>query len=304
MLNEQNTEITEEAEVTEAAEETAAADAAEATAEAVKAKKEKRRRKKKIKKILLSIELVLLAAVFVYAIILLRSMTSVDARFLRDMSRGLTASWMLESGELELQNRDAPHSTEFVGTEYKFVSKYRKSSFEDNKLGELAKAYINALKQCKSVAESNDPDKDFDGFWKEFSQPYGERLTAVYKIYNGEYGLVLDEETAGEEKDNLLAQGWILSKVGDIEFTRHQNENGVIVYNAELKNDSGFDLEFLDLEVELYDKDGNLIETASAYEENINNNAPVKLAFYQTSEEDVTQYRIKSEICRVKSAAN
>ncbi len=270
----------------------------ENSAEKDKKKGKKKRKKGMILKILLALMCVALVClgVFVYRL------TTADARFLRDMNRGLTASWTLENGEIELQNRDDVHSTEFIGLEYDAVSKYRDSKFRNKDLQALAVEYIDSLEQCKSVAESKDPDKDFDGFWREFSQPYGARLTAVYEIYKGGYGLLPENEGGIKEKENLLAQGWILSKAGEIVFERQENQEGIITYTAEIQNDSGFDLEFLDFEVELYNGKGKLIETASAYAENIGKGEPVSLVFYQTSADTVTQYRIISEICRVKSA--
>lgn len=267
--------------------------------EIIKAKKRKRRRRRKK---ILKVAVVLMGAAAVYLSFYAYRLVTADARFLRDMSRGLSESWMLESGETELRNRDGEHNTEFVEIEYAAVSKYRNSRFKNNELQALAAQYIDSLEQCRSVAEEKDPDKDFDGFWKEFSQPYGERLTSVYQIYKGDYGLILDDENTSKEKGDLLAQGWILSKVGDIEFKRSENEDGVITYTAELKNDSGFDLEFLDLEVELYNGKGKLVESASAYAENIGKGDSVELVFYQSSDKKVTQYRIVSEICKVKSA--
>ena len=256
----------------------------------------KGKRKKKILKIALAVMGIAAIGLGYYAY----TLTTVDQRFIRDMDRGLTASWALKNNEVQLQTLSEKNDTSFIETEYAAVEKYSNAKFHSKKLGKLAAEYIGALEQCRGVAESSDPNKDFNAFWKDFSEPYGQRLMAVYKIYKGDYGLLLNSEGSSAERDNLLAQGWLLNKAGEIEF-KLVEKDGTTAYVAEIKNDSGFDLEFLDLEVALYDKKGKAIETVSAYAEDIQKGKTFELTFYQTGDKKIAQYMIVSEICKVKS---
>ena len=254
------------------------------------------------KKKVLRYLIVIMSAFLLCLLIQLYFLTLSDARFIRDMTRGLSKSWSLENGEIELQKRDAVHSVEFVGIEYDAVAKYRDKTFRDEDLKTMALEYIDALEKCRTVAETNDPNKDFNGFWEEFSKPYGERLAAIYRLYKNGYKLRMVGSETGEDKDNLLAQGWIINKAEDIEFTTQKSEDGVVSFTGVIKNDSGYALDFLNLEIALYDKEGELIETAEAYATDIKKGGSVKLVFYQSAETEATQFRIVSESCRVRSA--
>lgn len=290
-INEQNNEITEAQETAEEISEEIAEETAEEKAPKLKINKTK----------VLKMSLGILIAVLLGLIVQLYFLMTPDARFLRDMTRGLNKSWALENGEIELQKRDAAHSVEFVGIEYDAVARYRDKTFRDGDLKKMALEYIDALENCKSVSATLDPNKDYDAFWKEFSKPYGERLTAIYKLYKNGYDFDPAGKEPSEEKDHLLAQGWILNKVEDIEFTKQQNEDGEAYFAGVIENDSGFDLVFLNLEIALYDKEGKLIETAEAYAEDIKKGDSVELVFYQSTETEATQFRIVSEICKVRS---
>ena len=230
------------------------------------------------------------------------NITGVDARFIRDMGRGLDASLALENGEGELQDLSKKNSTEFIDIEYEAVSKYRKAAFRKKKLGELAVQYLDALEECREVASNYDPEENYGLFWNAFSQTYGKRLTAIYMINSGDYGLDLEYSDHRDKAADLLAQGWILSKVGDIEFTRSVKKDGTVVFTDKLVNDSGLDIGYIDLEVELYNSEGVVVETASAYAEGIKNGDEFTLEFFRVGNSDAEQFRIVSAICRAKTA--
>ena len=220
------------------------------------------------KKKVLRYLIVIMSAFLLCLLIQLYFLTLSDARFIRDMTRGLSKSWSLENGEIELQKRDAVHSVEFVGIEYDAVAKYRDKTFRDED-------HLNWIKN---------PNKDFNWFWEEFSKPYGERLAAIYRLYKNGYKLRMVGSETGEDKDNLLAQGWIINKAEDIEFTTQKSEDGVVSFTGVIKNDSGYALDF------------------EAYATDIKKGGSVKLVFYQSAETEATQFRIVSESCRVRSA--
>ena len=70
-------------------------------------------------------------------------------------------------------------------------------------------------------------------------------------------------------------------------------------YDAELKNESGLGIEYLDLEVELLDASGKVKETSSVYITDADIDENMHLRFIGTSDK-VTEYRIVSETCKFK----
>lgn len=276
-------------------------------------KKPSKKRKPASKKLLLLI--VVLEIALLAALVETLNITSIDNRFIRAMDHGVVAGWQLENGEQELKDSAKTNDTSFIDCEYEAVKAFKGRAFRDEKLGALAADYIKALDGCREAAEKYDPDRNYDKFWGKFSQYYGRRIDAIYKIYRGDFGLRLEGEGIKDRKNDLMVSAWALEKSGTIEFSRKieekKPENGegdeqtdaeetdVVCYTATVNNDSGFDLEYINIEVELYDEDNNLIETTTAYADNIKKGKEFKLKCSQTTDTKVASYRVSSIICSI-----
>ena len=241
-------------------------------------------------------------------LIIVMTLVDVDSRFLRAFDSGIKESWALDNNEIQLKDSEGANDTSFIDAEYDAVKAFRYSTFKDETLGELAAKYISALEGCRSAIEENDPDKDYDTFWSSFSQSYGQRLEAIYDLYTGDYGLEFEDPEYKEELDEMMLSAWSLKKTADIRFTRvraDESEEGAeesrTVLGATVSNDSGFDLEYINIEVELYDEKGELIETATAYANNIKKGADFDLKCYQTEDAKADSYKITSVSCRRKA---
>lgn len=257
-----------------------------------------KKKKKSKKNIILLIFIVIMLGLLAWAVVVLSGTADVDSRFVRDLDRAMTASWAQKNDEFALQSKKGT-SVDFIELEYSTVSGYKDEKFKNKKLGKLAKTYISSLEACREAAASADPDKDFGKFWEAFSEPYGTRIKSLYDIYKGKYGFSLDDPGYAKKKDKFLAHGWLLKKVDSIEFSRTSNEDGTKALKAKVKNDSGFDLKHVNLEVELYDKRGNMRESVTVFAENIKRGEEFELLGYQMSGSKITGYRIVSETCEI-----
>ena len=325
-------EVPETADVPEAvegADDQAAPEAAEATDspedqkesdEQKSPKKKKRRSKRKLKQFIF---VGMLAIAALLCLLIAFRLLDVDSRFVRAVNAGLSESWALENNEIQLKENKAPYDTSFVDIEYDKVKEFKDKKFRDESLGKLAGEYIAALEGCRTAIKENDPGKDYDKFWGAFSQSYGQRVEAIYDLYSGDYGIEIEDPEAKEEIDELKLSAWSLKKTADIKFTRVKGEENKTenegegeteteteagsgldtALQATVTNDSGFDLEYINIEVELYDEKGELIETATAYAENIKNKAKFDLSIYQTTETQADAYKITSVLCHRKEDA-
>jgi len=283
-------------------------------------KKKKRLSKRKLKQFIF---VGMLAIAALLCLLIAFRLLDVDSRFVRAVNAGLSESWALENNEIQLKENKAPYDTSFIDIEYDNVKEFKDKDFRDESLGKLAGEYIAALEGCRTAIKENDPGKDYDKFWGAFSQSYGQRVEAIYDLYSGDYGIEIEDPEAKEEIDELKLSAWSLKKTADIKFTRVKAEENKTenegegeteteteagsgldtALQATVTNDSGFDLEYINIEVELYDEKGELIETATAYAENIKNKAKFDLRIYQTTETQADAYKITSVLCHRKKEA-
>ncbi len=247
---------------------------------------------------------VLLIVIFVSIVIIaaevatLLTMTSIDRSFPRSVEYALYEGWDLPVNELQLQTTGRITDTAFIDIEMEAVSRYANKNYKDDELSRLASEYISAIKACQQAASQYDPATEPDAFWNAFSEPYGRRLKVLYKMHNGDFHFTPDKKQYADESAYILAQGWLLNATDNLSFKR-TDEGNVSHYDAELKNESGLGIEYLDLEVELLDASGKVKETSSVYITDADIDENMHLRFIGTSDK-VTEYRIVSETCKFK----
>jgi hypothetical protein len=247
---------------------------------------------------LLLIIVLILVVIVAAEIFALLSITSIDRRFTRSVQRGLYDGWSLSKSETQLQETGRITDTAFIEAERSAISEYIRKKYKDDDLGHLANEYISALNKCHNAAASHDPAKDYEGFWPLFSEPYGRRVKAVYEMYKGDYGLVLDDPAYEKEITNLLSQGWLIDATEKLSFS-NTTKDGVRTFSAELQNESGCYIEYLNLDIELLDNNGKTVETSSVFVTDIPPDEMMKLQFICTSSKAV-RYRIASENFRFR----
>ena len=95
-----------------------------------------------------------------------------------------------------------------------------------------------------------------------------------------------------------LEEGQITGAAADLATVVRQN--GDREYTASVKNSSGYGLDFIDLTVDLYDKNNKLLSSNSAYANDIKRNETVKLIFYEAAPAKAANYRVTAVNCSRK----
>lgn len=250
-------------------------------------------KKKKRSKWFIFVVIIILVAAVAFELWTLLTLTSIDRRFTRNVERGLYAGWDLDTDETQMRTAGRITDTGFIDTEYDAVSDYMNRKYKDDALADIARQYTSALKACRKAAKKYNPVKDFDKFWAAFSRPYGDRLRALYKLQSGDYGFVLNVDDYPEESEYLLSQGWLLETVSSLKFSSFEKD-GIRTFETRIRNDSGSDIKYLNIDVEILDKNGKKIELSSVYLADIKAGDMMHLQFISSSEK-AASYRIVSE---------
>ena len=243
------------------------------------------------KRIILLCLIFVMVAVITAELVMLMTMTSVDSRFIRSVERGVAAGWETGSSELQLKYRGKITDASFIDAELEAVEEFRYKPYQSDELKELAAEYIDALKKCHDAAAAHDPASDNEAFWEEFSEPYGQRVSALRKLYMGDYKLGTGWDDYAEKRDEMLFRGWLVDKASQIVFEKTGTKSGITGYKYPFVNDSGFDIEYINFDVELYDSKGKVIGIAEVVKENIRNGRQVNIGFYYTGNK-LKEYRI------------
>ena len=257
---------------------------------------EERKHKRKIRKIILSALIIVMVAGATAELIILKNMTSVDRRFIRGVERGVTDGWNLRSGDLQLREYGMIKDASFIDAEYEAVREFRNKAYQDKKLRKLAKRYIDDLKKCRAAASAHDPVSDSDAFWKVFSGPYTDRLIVLRKLYTGDYSMGSSWENYPELLDEVMSRAWLADIIPALRFERKDPEDAIGRFTAALKNDSGFDLEYISIDVVIYDSKNNAVGTAEVMKENISKDSNTELTFYFNNK-IVSSYKVTAFDC-------
>ena len=112
-----------------------------------------------------------------------------DESFIEDLSAGLCARWDINDQDTTLlsDKQMIKYYTQLVNAELAYVGKYTEYTFVDEKLGEYATNYINAL-QSQFVAITEFYGKDENQYQEYWSFGYTTRARYIYLI-NKAYGL-------------------------------------------------------------------------------------------------------------------
>ena len=257
---------------------------------------EEQKRIRRIVRIIMTVVILLMLAAVIAELIVLKNMTSVDRRFIREAERGVVEGW--ESGKADLQLRDQGTVTDttFIDKELEAVEIFRNKPYQDKELKQLAKRYVNDLRKCKAAARMHDPQPDKDSFWAEFGAPYCDRMMVLRALYTGDYKMGSSWDEFPEQRDEVMLRGWAVEKARSIRFERTEGEDGVYKFSARLKNDSGVDIAYLNLDVELYDSNDSVAETAEVINENIKDGSEATLVFYYSGAE-LSSYRVTYADC-------
>lgn len=213
---------------------------------------------------------------------------SVDQAFLKDMEKATAARWKLADKEVTEETDEKEHYTKLVSSETDILAKYKDKQFNDVKLQALAEKYLDGLDKQKEAVKYINVDLDkYDTLW---SEGYDLRSTVLLQLQE-EYNVKLDEDGFADLKTNAQIVNTekeyktkIDEMIKNIKFAPTK-EHDWYEYSAVVENTSGVAMDYLELEIDLMDKDGVVVDTAQIYHSNVwKPNQKIKLEF-QTDKE-------------------
>lgn len=209
---------------------------------------------------------------------------NVDQSFLNDIEKATAERWKLADKEDDTETDSKEHYTELVNTELDILSKYKDKQFNDVKLQALAEKYIEGLeKQSESLKYMNVDYLKYDELW---SEGYDLRSTVLLQLQE-EYNIELDEEEFADLKTNAQIvnsekehKAKIDAIIKNIKFDAPVEEYGWYKYSTVVENTSEVAIDYLEIEIDLMDKDGIVVDTAHIYHSNVwKPNQKIKLEF-------------------------
>lgn len=216
-----------------------------------------------------------------------------DQNFIKSLSTGLESRWKLGDkfdAEHAKNNTadviDVDERTTLINTELSAINQYKNAEFQDSKLQEKALSYINALNDSLQALNyiSSDPEK-YITLWEG---AYDNRSTLI-KDFVENYGLTVDnkyQSTLNELISNAQAvsekekQKKLIDKlVSSMKFELAEDDYGYRTYTATVQNNTGINFSTFDININLLDNDGTIVETNYDSISQFNNGSTAKFKF-------------------------
>ena len=220
-----------------------------------------------------------------------------DKQFIKDMSKGLQARWDLSDADeekdgydkIELQSQEYKDMMlSYIKAELDCIEKYTDEKFKDSKLQEYAVKYINLLKQHKDICQYIPVDY-YGKYLDEFNPIYDERSKIIEDLVEN-YNLTVDkkhQDTLDEFKTNSqlvkdkdAMEEAVKNMLANIQFTEVSNEDGWKTYQGIVENTTGKDISTLNVDINLKNADGVIVETTYDDVSNFTKGAKAQFEFY------------------------
>lgn len=220
-----------------------------------------------------------------------------DEQFIKDMSKGLQARWDLNEKDekkegydkIELQSQEYKDMMlSYIQKELDYTEKYTDEKFKDSKLQEYAVKYINLLKQHKDICKYIPVDY-YGKYSEELDSIYNERSKIIEDLVEN-YNLTVDkkhQDTLDEFKTNSqlvkdqdAMEESVKNMLANIQFTEVSNEDGWKTYQGVVENTTGKDISTLNVDINLKNADGVIVETTYDDVSNFTKGAKAQFEFY------------------------
>lgn len=230
----------------------------------------------------------------VAAFIMFGRVANDSSRFARDVVRGIISGWEDTSGEASLQETNGVKDVNFINYEYNAIMEYEDKEIKNIGTKKIYQQYKEALEGCRQVMNKYDPDKEYRIFWENFSKYYGQRIKALYELSRKNKVLFSEiKDKYPNEYDNIMINGWALLKTEGIKFKKGAQDEE---YITSAINDSEYDIEYYNLEINLLDEKGKVVEKTEVYLDNWKTGEKRELKFFKTNKK-ATSYEIVAEVC-------
>ena len=207
-----------------------------------------------------------------------------DKVFVEDMSAGLQERWKLNDADAAKEGFDDIYFNSkeyqdmmfgYIDAELNKIEKYTEEKFENKKLQELALKYINLLYQHKELCEYSTIYDERSKVIKTMVDDYGMTVDEKYQdtlndfITNSQ--LVTEQENTVAAVENMLKgiQFQVVEDMGD----------GLKTYQTIIENTTGLDFNTFNININLLDENGVIVESVWEQVNNFNNGAKVQVEF-------------------------
>ncbi|WP_315167647.1 FxLYD domain-containing protein [Metaclostridioides mangenotii] len=211
---------------------------------------------------------------------------SQDTKFIKSIEKATKSRWdyveKVDKGGISVDS-DLEYLQECVKKESGELYKYSDVEFSDAKLKKLAMDYIEGIKiQEESLKYYSSDTMKYDSKWAE---GYDLRSVSLLALVD-DYGVKVDEKQFEELRTNsqIVEENKALKKsidemIKDVKFENTGNDYGWKDYSAVVKNTTDVKFDSFDLEINLLDKDGVVVENQYSNTSNWKPGQSVKFEF-------------------------
>lgn len=210
-------------------------------------------------------------------------MTSDEGEFLIDFADGLKERWDIADAD---DNNDAEHLKNLIHLEYDRLSKYEKTTFDDDVFNEKAHLYINALK--KSLSALDYLISDYTKYTKLWSEAYKERSVLITYFLNN-YPVPIDDKYSDVKAEfqtnanGIEAEQKFESAIDMMihkdNFVLTKNSGDWRTYQITITNDTDITFKYFGLKVNCLNTDNEILEQVTTNQ--ISNFAPEQTATFE-----------------------
>lgn len=198
---------------------------------------------------------------------------TVDGQFMRALSEGLMVRWDKsdENAAKGLVGEDPDLYAEFCQIEIEKVSSFADKTFENEKLGEDAKTYIDLLNKAKEATKYY--TVDYATYSTQWADVYAQRTILLQKFIS-DYKLSVDkahQETlddmmvdASAAKEQQEAKDTIHKMADGFKLVETKDEYGYKSYKLQMKNTTEFIFDYFSVDISVMDGDGKIVYTGNA----------------------------------------
>lgn len=206
----------------------------------------------------------------------------VDDAFLKDLVKGLTTRWDLNEKGINDNEPEDKYFGRLVQAELDVLSPYTSKSFEDTQLQEKAISYINLLKnQQDALTYYNADYVKYDKLWSEAYQDRTQMVKEFIEVYKLEFPKKYDDtvndfmNTAKVATDNDTLKATVDEMLHTLSFNKVETIGDYSTYEAIIENTTDKTFTYFNVNVNLLDADGVILDSPMAF---VNNFAPGKKA--------------------------
>lgn len=191
---------------------------------------------------------------------------SPEGQFLSTLCKSWEARW----GQSGYGKTEEEIYEENTAIELDMISSFYDAKFNDDKLGEYARQYIDLLNEAMDSLKSY--TVDYNTFYKKWNETYRKRTILIKKIVE-EYGLTVDKQyqdtlesvlqdaVAAEELEKMRQS--IQDMVSNFDLTYTTNEWGLTTYKLSMENTTAYTFDYFYVDINILDADGNIISTGN-----------------------------------------